>query len=178
MHSAPAWRQRLWLPQTARRARPSMGRTPGMIPELFVTHVGDPLLPADDGDVLGYTLTRAQRRYLSGATWLVAAEGDQALGLAAHHPVQSEVRVVLECLADRRLPARTRRGIIEMLVDGMEALAQADGIQLLIVMLESDISRIPLARRGFTTVAIEPWGAWMQKHFLCTSRSSSLEWVQ
>lgn len=177
MHSVPAWRQRLWVPRTTRRPRTSTRRAPGKVPELFVTHVGDPLLPADDGDVLGYTLTRAQRRYLSRATWLVAAENDQALGLAAHHPVQSEVRVVLECLVDRRLSARARGGIIEILVDGMEALAQADGIQLLIVMLESDVSRVPLARRGFTTVAVEPWGAWMQKHFLCASRSSSPEWV-
>jgi len=178
MHSAPAWRQRLWVPQTTRRARTSTRRTPGKVPELFVTHIGDPLLPADDGDVLGYTLTRARRRYLSRATWLVAAEGDQALGLAAHHPVESEVRVVLECLVDRRLSARTRRGIIEILVDGMEILARADGVRLLIVMLESDVSRIPLARRGFTTVAVEPWGAWMQKHFLCASCRSPLKWVQ
>lgn len=177
MHSVPAWRQRLWVPRTTSRALTSTRRASGTIPELFVTHVGDPLLPADDGDVLGYTLTRAQRRYLSRATWLVAAEDDQAVGLAAHHPVQSEVRVVLECLVDRRLSARTRRGIIEILVDGMEALAQADGVQLLIVMLESDVSRIPLARRGFTTAAVEPWGAWMQKHYLWTSRISPLNWV-
>ena len=176
MHSAPAWRQRLWVPRTV-RPRTSTKRASGKVPELFVTHVGVPLLPADDGDVLGYTLTRAQRRYLSRATWLVAAEGDQALGLAAHHPVQSEVRVVLECLVDQRLSPRSRRGITETLVDGMEALAQADGIRLLIVMLESDVSRTPLARRGFTTVAVEPWGAWMQKHYLCTSRISPLNWV-
>lgn len=178
MHSAPTWRQRLWVPRTTRRARTSMSPTSREVPELFVTHVGDPLLPADDGDVLGYRLTRAQRRYLSRATWLVAAEADQALGLAAHHPVESEVRVVLECLVDRRLSARSRNDIIDILVDGMETLAQADGIRLLIVMLESDVSRNPLVRRGFTTVAVEPWGAWMQKHFLCTSRSSPLKWVQ
>lgn len=177
MHSAPAWRQRLWVPRTV-RCRTSTRRASGKLPELFVTHVGDPLLPADDGDVLGYTLTRAQRRYLCRATWLVAANGDQALGLAAHHPVESEVRVVLECLVDRRLSARSRRGITETLVDGMEALARADGIRLLIVMLESDVSRNPLSRRGFTTVAVEPWGAWMQKHFLCTALSRPLKWVQ
>lgn len=176
MHSAPAWRQRLWVPRTV-RSRTSMRRASEKVPELFITHVGDPLLPADDGDVLGYTLTRAQRRYLSRATWLVAAEGDQALGLAAHHPAQSEVRVVLECLVDRRLSPRRRRGVTGTLVDGMEALAQADGIRLLIVMLESDVSRNPLARRGFTTVAVEPWGAWMQKHYLRTSRISPLNWV-
>ena len=176
MHSAPAWRQRLWVPRTV-RTRTSTRRESGKVPELLVTHVGDPLLAADDGEVLGYTLTRAQRRYLSRATWLVAAEGDQALGLAAHHPVESEVRVVLECLVDRRLPPRSRRGIIETLVDGMEALAQADGIRLLIVMLESDVSRNSLAPRGFTTVAVEPWGAWMQKHYLRTPRISPLKWV-
>jgi len=178
MHSAPRWRQRLSVPQATRRAQSSTRRAPGTVPDLFITHVGDPLLPADGGDVLGYTLTRAQRRYLSRATWLVAAADDQALGLAAHHPVESEVRVVLECLVDRRLSVGTRRGIIEILVDGMEALAQADGVRLLIVMLGSDVSQIPLTRRGFTTVAVEPWGAWMQKHFLCTSRSSPVKWVQ
>ena len=74
--------------------------------------------------------------------------------------------------------AARSRDIIDTLVGGMEALAQADGVRLLIVMLESDVSRTPLAQRGFTTVAVEPWGAWMQKHFLCTSRSSPLKWVQ
>lgn len=139
MYSASAWRQRLSLPRSTSHARPSARRASGKVPELFVTHFGDPLLPADDGDALGYALTRAQ--YLSRAMWLVAAEADQALGLAAHHAVESEVRVVLECLVDRRLSARSRRDIIDTLVDGMEALAQADGIRLLIVMLESDVSR-------------------------------------
>jgi hypothetical protein len=178
VHSAPPWRQRLCVPRTRRRARPTTARTHGTIPEFFVTHAGDPLLPADNADVLGYHLTRAQRRYLSSSTWLVAAEGDQALGLAAHQPSQSEVRVVLECLVDRRLSARGRRGITENLVDGMEALAQADGVTLLSVMLERGVSRTPLVRRGFATVAIEPWGTWMQKHFLCPWRNRPIRWVQ
>ncbi|MEZ5289801.1 MAG: hypothetical protein R2745_01825 [Vicinamibacterales bacterium] len=131
---------------------------------MFVTHASDPLLPTDGDDVLSYCLTPAQRRYLSRATWVVAADGNRALGLAAHQPAQSEVRLVLEWLVDRRLPTRVRRVTSEALIDGVEDLARADGVHLLIVMLEPGLPRASFKRRGFVTVAVEPWGAWMQKH--------------
>jgi len=146
--------------------------------ELFITHAADPLLPADATDVLGYRLTRAQRRFLSGALWLIVADGGRAVGLAAYHPAHSDVRVVLECLVQRSLPVRARRRVADLLIDGLETLAQTDSVHLLVVMIEPDVPRTAFVRRGFSTVAVEPWGAWLQKHYLDTCRVRSSEWVQ
>ncbi|MEQ1869194.1 MAG: hypothetical protein ABL961_04150 [Vicinamibacterales bacterium] len=80
---------------------------------------------------------------------------------------------MMEFLLDPGLRETTRDEVCAALIAGLETAAHNDGIQCLMVMVETDIPLEPFRHHRFSAVAIDTDGAWLQKHFLSGRRDMS-----
>jgi hypothetical protein len=122
-------------------------------------HVGD----SQSSCLVGHSLTRRRRRYLRRAECIVVGERSRLLGLAAYQRVESVVRVVHEFLVHRELGERESAIVTDMLAFAVEANALSDSVHYLMFMLWPDVRREPFERRGYRTVVVDPYLAWLQK---------------
>jgi hypothetical protein len=122
-------------------------------------HVGDLPSPC----LVGYSLTRRRWRNLQRAECIVVGERSRLLGLAAYLRVESVVRVVHEFLVHRELGERESAIVTDMLASAVEANALSDSVHCLMFMLWPDVRREPFERRGYQTVVLDPYLAWLQK---------------
>ena len=134
-------------------------------------HVGD----LQSSCLIGHPLTRRRRRYLQRAECIVVGEPSCLLGLAAYLRVESVVRVVHEFLVHRELGEPESAIVTDMLASAVEANAVSDSVHCLMFMLWPDVRSEPFERRGYRTVVLDPYLAWLQKTFdqgFCTSARS------
>jgi hypothetical protein len=158
--------------QTATARLTRQGRARGSI-TIEVRHGGCAALNTDDpGTVLGHSLNRARRRYLNHAEWIVAMDDRRLVGVAAYHPIQSDVRLVLEFLLDPTLSESDAGHVTNMLLSTVERLACESGAQCLMVMLDRSATLRPFDRRGYRTIAVDATCAWMQKCLVPAERPS------
>ena len=122
-------------------------------------HVGD----LQSSCLVGHSLTHRRRRYLQRAECIVVGEPSRLLGLAAYLRVESVVRVVHEFLVDPDLGPRETAIVTDALASAVEANALSDSVHCLMFMLWPDVRREPFARRGYRTVVLDPYLAWLQK---------------
>jgi hypothetical protein len=122
-------------------------------------HVGDLQSPC----LVGHSLTRRRWRYLQRAECIVVGERSRLLGLAAYQRVESVVRVVHEFLVHRDLGERESASVTDTLASAIEAMALSDSVHCLMFMLWPDVRREPFERRGYRTVVLDPYLAWLQK---------------
>ena len=123
-------------------------------------------------NVLGHALSRQRRRYLQRAECVLATIAGHPVGLAAYHRAESDARLVLEFVLDPGLRRPARCEVCGALIAGIEMLSQEDGVQCLMVMLEADVPLDPFRHRRYTTVAVNPTGAWLQKQLWVTRPAS------
>ena len=121
-------------------------------------HVGNLPSPC----LAGHSLTRRRWRYLQRAECIVVG-GSRLLGLAAYLGVESVVRVVHEFLVHRELGEPESAIVTDMLASAVEANALSDSVHCLMFMLWPDVRREPFERRGYQTVVLDPYLAWLQK---------------
>jgi hypothetical protein len=122
-------------------------------------HVGDLQFPR----LVGHSLTRGRWRYLQRAECIVVAECSRLLGVAAYQRVESVVRVVHEFLVHRDLGERESAIVTDTLASAVEAMALSDSVHCLMFMLWPDVKREPFVLRGYRTVVLDPYLAWLQK---------------
>ena len=122
-------------------------------------HVGD----WQSSCLVGRSLTRRRRRYLQRAECIVVGEPSRHLGLAAYLRVESVVRVVHEFLVHPELGERESAIVTDMLASAVEANALSDSVHCLMFMLWPDVRREPFERKGYRTVVLDPYLAWLQK---------------
>ena len=122
-------------------------------------HVGDLQSPC----LVGHSLTRRRRRYLQRAECIVVGERSRLLGLAAYLRVESVVRVVHEFLVHRELGEPESAIVTDMLASAVEAMALSDSVNCVMFMLWPDTRREAFERRGYRTVVLDPYLAWLQK---------------
>ena len=113
--------------------------------------------------LVGHALTRRRWRYLQRAECIVVGERSGLLGLAAYQRVESVVRVVHEFMVDRELGEPESAIVTDMLASAVEANALSDSVHCLMFMLWPDVRREPFVRRGYRTVVLDPYLAWLQK---------------
>jgi hypothetical protein len=53
--------------------------------------------------------------------------------------------------------------VTDMLASAVEANALSDSVHCLMFMLWPDVRREPFQRRGYQTVVLDPYLAWLQK---------------
>lgn len=111
----------------------------------------------------GHSLSRARLRHFQQAAWIVVTEDSIPVGLAAYKRVDSDVRVVHEFLLDRTLGGRDMTRVTDVLLSAVETMAYDDSVGCLMFLLGGDVVLAPFEQRGYTAVAIDPAGAWMQK---------------
>jgi hypothetical protein len=136
------------------------GRNPITL-EVFhgVGHVGDLQSPY----LVGHSLTRRRWRYLQRAECIVVGERSRLLGIAAYQRVESVVRVVHEFLVHRDLGEPESAIVTDRLASAVEAMALSDSVHCVMFMLRPGVSRAPFERRGYRTVVLDPYLAWLQK---------------
>lgn len=122
-------------------------------------HIGDIELC----QLVGHELTRRRRRYLQRAECIVVEERSRLLGLAAYQRVESAVRVVHEFLVDPDLGAREAAIVTDTLASAVEAMALSDSVNCVMFMLWPDTRREAFERRGYRTVVLDQYLAWLQK---------------
>jgi len=145
---------------------------------LRVIHAGDGSVPLNAPvNVLGHALSRQRRRYLQRAECVLATIAGHPVGLAAYHRVESDVRLVLEFVLDPGLHRRDRCEVCGALIASLEMLSQEDGVQCLMVMIEADVPLDPFRRRRYTTVAVNPAGAWLQKQLRVSHPASPRRYI-
>jgi hypothetical protein len=113
--------------------------------------------------LVGHALTRRRWRSLQRAECIVVGERSGLLGLAAYVRVESVVRVVHEFLVHRELGEPESAIVTDMLASAVEANALSDSVHCLMFMLWPDVRREPFVRRGYRTVVLDPYLAWLQK---------------
>ena len=99
----------------------------------------------------------------TSAVGIVVGEPSHRLGLAAYLRVDGVVRVVHEFLVHRELGERESAIVTDMLASAVEANALSDSVHCLMFMLWPDVRRKPFERRGYQTVVLDPYLAWLQK---------------
>jgi hypothetical protein len=125
--------------------------------------------------LVGHSLTSRRWRYLQRAECIVVGERSRLLGLAAYQRVESVVRVEHEFLVHRELGERESAMVTDMLASVVEANALSDSVHCLMFMLWPDVRREPFERKGYRTVVLDPYLAWLQKTLdqgSCTRASS------
>jgi hypothetical protein len=121
----------------------------------------------DDLDtMLGESLNHVRRRYLRDAEWVVAMDNTRPVGVAAYHPVPSDVRLVLEFLLDPELSAPDAMRVANLLLSTVELRAGESGACCVMVVFNAGVTRRPFERRGYRTVAIDAATAWVQKRLM------------
>lgn len=125
--------------------------------------------------LVGHPLTRRRWRYLQRAECIVVGERSSLLGLAAYQRGESVVRVVHEFLVHRDLSEPESAIVTDVLASAVEAMALSDSVHCLMFMLWPDVRREPFERRGYRTVVLDPYLAWLQKtldHVSCVGARS------
>jgi hypothetical protein len=111
----------------------------------------------------GHCLSHARLRHLRESDLIVVTKDAVPVGLAAYKRAGSDVRVVHEFVLDRMLIGPDAVRVTDALLSALELLAYDDGISCLTFLLRGDIVMGPFERRGYTSLALEPSGAWLQK---------------
>jgi len=122
-------------------------------------HVGD----LECLGLVGHPLTRRRWRYLKRAECIVVTESSRLLGVAAYQRVNSDVRLVHEFLVNSDVGERRAATVTDMLAAAVETMALSDSVHCLMFMLWPDVMREPFDRRGYRTVVLDPYLAWLQK---------------
>lgn len=120
---------------------------------------------------IGHCLSRARLRHLRASECVVVTEGFVPVGLAAYKSADSDVRVVHEFLVDRTLADSDAATVTDALLAALELLAHDDRVRCLMLLVPGSIVLPVFARRGYTAIAIDSSGAWLQKTL------DSLRWV-
>jgi hypothetical protein len=86
-------------------------------------------------------------------------------GLAACKRANSEIRVVHELLLDRTLAGRDVTRITEALLSALEMVAHQDGVGCMTFWLGDGVAIAPFEERGYTSLALDGSGVWLQRKF-------------
>jgi hypothetical protein len=111
----------------------------------------------------GNCLSRTRARQLRESDWIVVSSADIPVGLAAYRHPDSEIRVVHELILDRTLTSADASRVTAELLAALELVAYEDGVQCLTFMLRCDFVSEPFEERGYTSLALDATGTWLQK---------------
>src|SRR5579862_9542755 len=123
--------------------------------------------PADASDYVprGHCLSRARLRYLCESDWIVVRHGSGTVGLAAYKRADGDVRVVQEFLLDPTLAGPDAVQVTDALLSALEMVAYEEGVRCLTFLLRSRVLLGPFEQRGYTSLALDSGGIWLQRKF-------------
>ena len=124
----------------------------------------------------GHCLSRARLCHLRESEWIVVTDASVPVGLAAYKRADGEVRVVHELLHDHTLAEPDVASITEVLLSALEMAAHDDGVRCLTFLLRYSVVIAPFEQRGYTSLALDGSGVWLQRKLgwrgWCDARSA------
>lgn len=120
----------------------------------------------------GNCVSRARLRHLRESEWVVVTDDSVPVGLAAYKRADSDVRVVHELLVDRTRSRNDVARITDVLLAALEMMAYDDRVSCLMFFLYSDVATAPLEKHGYSAIAADRGGVWLQKRLV------GLNWAQ
>ena len=79
------------------------------------------------------------------------------------NPARDRISAVDAAVASHKGAERESAIVTDMLASAVEANALSDSVHCLMFMLWPDVRRKPFERRGYQTVVLDPYLAWLQK---------------
>jgi len=124
----------------------------------------------------GHCLNRTRFRHLGESERIVVRRGGDVVGLAAYRHADAEIRVVHEFLLDCTLIGAAAASVTDILLSSLEMVAYEEGVRCLTFLLRGDVVMGPFECRGYTSLALDSSGTWLQRKLgwlgWCASRST------